>query len=303
MVSLSFGLGKFINFSIDVGSQSCHTSSAAVGRHISPMPLTQSPADPDELGSSATRSEYSFQEEVEPLDESDSSSVIIDESRPKCHFLEIPYDIRITIYRLLLVSSHPIHNAHKLMGPKKSVLVSKCPQITDIDSAILRTCRSVYEESLPVLYRMNRFSFYDLVSIWEFGHHEIPRMRPLMSADKALFNFKPALYGRLTMLRSVNMRLGSGYSSWIGDRERLWESWHEFFDLKRNDGSNGFIPHPAAFPALESLFLDFTDWALDGGKESEMHVSSLLSFSMVSVGAIPAASALHTPYLFRFRLI
>lgn len=65
------------------------------------------------------------------------------------------------IYSHLLVSADPIKSeqANKLIGDKRSVLLSEHDPISDISATLLRTCRKVYNEALPILYGRNVFIF------------------------------------------------------------------------------------------------------------------------------------------------
>ena len=74
------------------------------------------------------------------------------------------------IYDLLLVSADSINTeqANKLLGHSKSLLLSYHDPIPNISAALLRTCRAIYEEALPILYGRNVFEFSDPDAIDEF---------------------------------------------------------------------------------------------------------------------------------------
>lgn len=87
-------------------------------------------------------------------------------------FLEIlPAELRQQIYRELLHSPRSIHGG-ELVEEKATALVVpdtvQAYQILAIDATILRTCRKVYQEALPILYQVNQFGFRDVRSLWAF---------------------------------------------------------------------------------------------------------------------------------------
>ncbi len=82
----------------------------------------------------------------------------------------IPLEIRFIIYDHLLVSASSISTkqANKLLGGKRSILLSDHNPISDISATLLRTCRKVYNEALPILYGRNVFSFPNPEAIEKF---------------------------------------------------------------------------------------------------------------------------------------
>ena len=83
-------------------------------------------------------------------------------------FTKLPVEVRVMIYRRLLVSSEPILKAHELIGYKTIVAGNHHP-ISDLDSRLMRTCRAVYEETLPILYGNNIFEFHSPTAISLFA--------------------------------------------------------------------------------------------------------------------------------------
>lgn len=166
------------------------------------------------------------------------------------------------IYDLLMLNNDFIVGAHKLLGSERSVMVGNRPRIQNVDATILRTSRQIYREALPTLYRKNRFDFDSPFAIEQFAFCGLPR-------DHS-FGMRPSQYGRLTMLTMVNLTLGFAIVPNLRvpgqpvDRERLWMVWRRHFE-----------PYPSQlkFPAVHILLLDFMDWELDDGKESELDVS------------------------------
>jgi len=74
-------------------------------------------------------------------------------------FTKLPMEVRNMIYGYLLVTPEIISHAHELVGGVQTVLAENHHPIPGLDAAILRTCRSIYEEALPILYGRNTFLF------------------------------------------------------------------------------------------------------------------------------------------------
>ena len=74
-------------------------------------------------------------------------------------FHAVPTEIRHMIYRYLLTTPDPIQKVHTHLGSKETAMLDQYTPIPDIDAAILRTCRLIYSEALPILYGMNVFQF------------------------------------------------------------------------------------------------------------------------------------------------
>ncbi len=195
------------------------------------------------------------------------------------HFLTLPSEIRFMIYEILLISKGPIQDAHKLMGPQKSVFTGNRSQIKDIDATILRTSRSIYHEALQILYRKNRFYFSSPDAVETFAFCELPR--------PCVFGEKLRQYGRFTMVNKVYLRLGSAGSHILRtpghpiDRELLWERWRGFFEP-----AGAYSYPPPMSPAVQTLVLDFRDWELDSGKKSELDVSPHYQLFLLNINRI-----------------
>ena len=78
-------------------------------------------------------------------------------------------ELRILVWTDFLVSRKDIANAHIFMRPQEPLMVANFPPVKDIDAALLRTCRAIYEETFPILYGNNHFSFYCTRAITEFA--------------------------------------------------------------------------------------------------------------------------------------
>jgi hypothetical protein len=83
----------------------------------------------------------------------------------------LPVELRQQIYRELLESPRSIRGGDLVEEKATALVVSDvrhAHQILAIDATILRTCRKVYEEALPVLYQVNHFGFRDVRSLRAF---------------------------------------------------------------------------------------------------------------------------------------
>jgi len=78
---------------------------------------------------------------------------------PICHFLGLSAEIRLLIYNELLVTEGLIEDAHMLIGTKETIMENERPPVGSLYCTILQTCRTIYDEALPVLYRHNAFYF------------------------------------------------------------------------------------------------------------------------------------------------
>lgn len=99
---------------------------------------------------------------------------------------------------------------------------------------------------------------------------------PLGEADSISFAFKPAPYGRLTMMRRVEVRFrddGSYSRDLVSKRESAVREWRSFF----NPYARKFDV-PVQLPALNHLALDFT--GLDLGRERFIERNALVPHCM-----------------------
>ncbi|MCJ1451424.1 hypothetical protein MMC28_001761 [Mycoblastus sanguinarius] len=178
-------------------------------------------------------------------------------------FTKIPAEIRQMIFQHLLISSEPISRAHKLIGCKHTALLDSYQPISDIDAAVVRTCRMIYEETTPILYGRNKFEFHGPDVIAAFQSDGMSQRHPLG------FGLKRAPYGRLTLLRNVYLKFEADrhLSRFIGnpgnrrhppDRDFVWRDWSR---TVFSEDRSTYSP-PLGFPALENLTIDFSDWEL-----------------------------------------
>ena len=173
-------------------------------------------------------------------------------------FLELPTEILDAFFIELLVKPETIFQAHKLLGTEQ-VMESQCSRIKGLEPAILRTCRSIYLQALPILYGHNAFRFDSGDSLTEFAHKGL----------NGKFFFQNARYGRLTMIRYVAIQLGNAGRHRIRDRNTLWRHWDS--TLTPDDYRD-----TVGFPSLLRIGLDFSDWELGPSDEHEINVSLVL---------------------------
>ena len=72
------------------------------------------------------------------------------------------------VYKFLLTTPEPILKVHTHLGSKETAMLDQYTPIPDIDAAILRTCRLIYTEALPILYGSNVFQFDCATNIRSF---------------------------------------------------------------------------------------------------------------------------------------
>ena len=200
----------------------------------------------------------------------------------------------MVVYRELLVSKNldgQIPCPHKLVHRKRIGLLlphdpwdgAPVPQ-SGTDSTLLRSCRKVYDEALPILYGENVFCFEAVRSIRYFkekglaiSHYksrEIIEGGIIRSAEMIgdasrtqipVFDFRPNLQGRCTMIQHLALRFFDGdeglqapdafpYAYHVDDVD----SWAKF--IHHNKYSYG--PDGICFTSLKTLKLDFSNWQL-----------------------------------------
>jgi hypothetical protein len=116
------------------------------------------------------------------------SAVNLDEgsspSRRALNLLELPYDIRFEIYGILLVSRQYPESLTWQAGStsRKTVplYMSPSPLFRTLEPAILRTCRQIYREAVPVLYGQNLFSINDPLQLTKFMTNMASDSPPLL---------------------------------------------------------------------------------------------------------------------------
>ncbi|KAL8972152.1 MAG: hypothetical protein Q9183_000691 [Haloplaca sp. 2 TL-2023] len=205
------------------------------------------------------------------------SNVSSTPSKRPLTFLSLPLEIRNMVYRELLVSATAIKKPHKLVWNQKSIMVNSLHSVKDIDSAILRVCRTIYDEALPVLYGQNTFEFCKARKLRDFSHG-------ILGGRITKFALRPSETGRFTLIRSIILRLGYDRKPYVWqnattqapDRKKIWSHWYEYFFNRGDPREYSWSMHLCMqndFPALDKLVLDFSDWQL--GPTDAIRVSGL----------------------------
>ncbi|KAI4858896.1 hypothetical protein F4820DRAFT_441415 [Hypoxylon rubiginosum] len=153
-------------------------------------------------------------------------------TKQKSPLLDLPVEIRLIIYDLLLVSrfnrwdnpSWSVGNTYQ-----KLILLDfiQARQYRTMDPAVLQTCKQVYLEAVPILYSRNVFRFNNPNLMWrlmvQIGHTNMKMIRSLdiyvpPDADKGSWlDLLHALPGATPGLKSVVVR-------WWGEGiDQLWQ--------------------------------------------------------------------------------
>lgn len=84
---------------------------------------------------------------------------------------KLPVELRRQIYHELLESPRSIRGGELVEEKAMTIVIRDIRQphqLLAIDARILRTCREVYEEALPILYQFNHIGFRDVRSLRAF---------------------------------------------------------------------------------------------------------------------------------------
>jgi len=84
-------------------------------------------------------------------------------------FSKLQGELRNNVYELLLVSDENITPAQRLLGSSKTLqraYDSGPGRAAGLDATLLRTCRAIHYEALPILYEENTFEFNKVMSMW-----------------------------------------------------------------------------------------------------------------------------------------
>ena len=182
---------------------------------------------------------------------------------------KLPLELRIMVYVSILKFEKHIKQAHRFLGHRPPIMAEDGIHIEAIDATLLRTCKTIYREAIPVLYAMNRFHFRNPRDIESFAHFRmgnIPFGFHLTNGEASTAVPKPC--GRLTMIRIMTLKIGPEILG--DDRKKIWSLWCDFFYPFELDQMVGF-------PALESLALDLKDWRLGTGDASKIRVRPIFS--------------------------
>ena len=181
---------------------------------------------------------------------------------------KLSFDLRFLVYENVLNYEKSISQANHFLGPEPPIMAKEAQHIGSIDSALLRTCRTIYSEAIAVLYGGNLFEFHTLRDLQHFAHDGLEN-KPFgfyCVADRSVSSNYSAPYGRLTMIHRLILRVKSDYNLIRIDRARIWSSWCDFFYYPKEQ------PQLVGFPALRRLLLDFSDWALRAENAHKLRV-------------------------------
>ena len=262
----AFGIPNYFNFTFRAGSQSSRLAEGITHVQSNPGDMTDSEAD----------------KEIKTIAHLPSHGTGNIESSPCGTLNKLPLEVRMLIYvKVLYYNKGSIKQPHRFLGRHPPILAKDCTHVEAIDAAILRTCKTIYRETIRILYGTNRFSFRKPTDIKDFAHAglgDVPfGFYSITSKPSSAVNNAPC--GRLTMIRLMTLKLNS-----IDDDdslEEIWLSWSRFFYAP------GKEDQLVDFPALEWLALDLRDWDLDTGDGSKIRVCSYF------IHCLPLASTPH----------
>ena len=103
---------------------------------------------------------------------------------PRLFFNALPLEIRRKVYSHLLVTTSISGRCIALKSRRKTRRQNYLchhphalgPHL-DLDARVLRTCRQMYDEGLPMLYGENHFVFGDIEDVTLFAMHRLPQYR------------------------------------------------------------------------------------------------------------------------------
>ncbi len=81
------------------------------------------------------------------------------------YFMRLPPELRIMVYNQILIANTTIINPHSFILAKRSTL----PAISGVSSRLMSTCRTIRNETRPILYGKNTFFFTSGFALKEFG--------------------------------------------------------------------------------------------------------------------------------------
>ena len=181
---------------------------------------------------------------------------------------KLPIEIRCIVYMNVLNYEMNISQANDFLGPKPPIMAEEAKHIGAIDCALLRTCRTIYHETIVILYAFNSFEFDKLDDIQHCAHDGLGN-KPFglyCVANRSSSPNYSAPYGRLTMIHKLVLRISPESRQYRIGTARIWSSWCNLF--YSHEGQ----PQSIGFPALRVLFLDFTEWRLNAENDSKLRV-------------------------------
>ncbi|MCJ1318111.1 hypothetical protein MMC15_003438 [Xylographa vitiligo] len=160
------------------------------------------------------------------------------ESQPP--LLRLPFDIRIMIYRMVLLSARPFENPHMLLLDNFDGTVLP-PE--DINSSFIKTCRLVYREASPILYQ-NKFTFDSSLGVRLFKEERLKRITDL-----------GLVIGRETPSYDRLPGLAREAKSWCANYIGVFQTKDKLDTVQKETTASWF-------ESLKVLEVDFSQWKL-----------------------------------------
>ena len=172
---------------------------------------------------------------------------------------KLPIELRCIVYSNVLNCEMYISQANDYLGLNPPIMAKEAKHIGAIDSALLRTCRTIYHENLVILYAWNSFEFDSLVDLQHFAHAGLENklFGFYRVANRSLSPKYSAPYGRLTLIQQLVLRISPESRQYRMITAGIWSSWCHLFYTPEGQ------PQSVGFPALRVLVLDFTEWRLN----------------------------------------
>lgn len=249
----TFGIPNYFNFTFRPGPAAVELSDRTVAVEL----------DPNTNADAGATDEVKV---ISPSSRDDTGSIAV---LPCGSLSKLPLEVRTMIYRKVLRFEKPIRHAHNFLDPHPPFMLAESSHIEEINAAILRTCRTIYQEAIHILYGTNRFYFRKSKDIEKFAFRGLSNISFGIYCSQHPYIAENITYGRLTMIRFLHLRIGR--KSTGDDRKEIWSSWSNFFyPSEKSSEEQGQL---VGFPALERLVLDFTDLDLDDRDTSRVRVS------------------------------
>ena len=266
----TFGIPNYFNFTFRAGPAAVELSDRTVAVELDP----NTNADPGATNEVKV---------ISPSSRDDNRSIAV---LPCGSLSRLPLEVRTMIYRKVLRFEKPIRHGHNFLDPHPPLMFAESSHIEEINAAILRTCRTIYQEAIHILYGTNRFHFRKSKDIENFAFRGLRNIPFGIYFSQHPYIVENITYGRLTMIRFLNLRIGR--KSTGDDRKEIWSSWSNFFyPSEKSSEEQGQL---VGFPALERLVLDFRELDLDDRDTSRVRVRCKFMTYLKSLTTISLSS-------------
>lgn len=111
---------------------------------------------------------------VEKEDATDTSPLLPEDAQDNCLLFALPIEIRTMVYECILVSGVSLYGQEHRVGGRTMIPQDRYRLVSHLESAVLRTCQTIYREALPILYHRNTFVFSDPCGIRKFEDANLP---------------------------------------------------------------------------------------------------------------------------------